>query len=444
MKSSAKNIQVTKFDDLFSAGNPAGAGGSGNVQEIPLTELFPFKDHPFKVLDDETMQDTVESIKIHGVLVPGIARPRAEGGYELIAGHRRRHASELAGKTTMPVIVRELEDDEAVLFMVDSNIQRENLFPSEKAWAYKMKLDALKHQGVKDTSRQLGEKYSVDALSENSNDSARNIHRFIRLTQLLPELLQMVDDKKLSFNPAVELSHLTREQQGELMEIMGELQAVPSLEQAKRLKKYSQVDGQHRISAMRKMNGGRGIMVDCKVYNGLTYEQEADLCYKLDKAKKRLSLSQSTNVLAESGADAEITEVKRLVENCGFIWALGKSHGKTGEIVSTRALVNAYRLLGGASFTRMLQLLWDTWKGDPRSLTAALLAGMALFVKTYDTELNDRTFISRLSQAGPDEINRRGRADFSTSNNALRFARVILEKYNGQRGGRKLPYRFRG
>lgn len=240
MKSSAKNIQVTKFDDLFSAGNPAGAGGSGNVQEIPLTELFPFKDHPFKVLDDETMQDTVESIKIHGVLVPGIARPRAEGGYELIAGHRRRHASELAGKTTMPVIVRELDDDEAVLFMVDSNIQRENLFPSEKAWAYKMKLDALKHQGVKDTSRQLGEKYSVDALSENSNDSARNIHRFIRLTQLLPELLQMVDDKKLSFNPAVELSYLTREQQGELMGIMGELQAVPSLEQAKRLKKYSQ------------------------------------------------------------------------------------------------------------------------------------------------------------------------------------------------------------
>ena len=240
MKSSAKNIQVTKFDDLFSAGNPAGAGGSGNVQEIPLTELFPFKDHPFKVLDDETMQDTVESIRIHGVLVPGIARPRAEGGYELIAGHRRRHASELAGKTTMPMIVRELDDDEAVLFMVDSNIQRENLFPSEKAWAYKMKLDALKHQGVKDTSRQLGEKYSVDALSENSNDSARNIHRFIRLTQLLPELLQMVDDKKLSFNPAVELSYLTREQQGELMEIMGELQAVPSLEQAKRLKKYSQ------------------------------------------------------------------------------------------------------------------------------------------------------------------------------------------------------------
>ncbi len=240
MKSSAKNIQMTSYEELLSGGPPLEAGGKGNVQEIPLSELFPFKGHPFKVLDDETMQDTVESIKAYGVLVPGIVRPRTEGGYELIAGHRRRHASELAGKTTMPVIVRELDDDEAVLFMVDSNIQRENLFPSEKAWAYKMKLDALKHQGVKDTSRQLGEKYSVDALSENSNDSARNIHRFIRLTELLPELLQMVDDKKLSFNPAVELSYLTREQQGELMEIMGELQAVPSLEQAKRLKKYSQ------------------------------------------------------------------------------------------------------------------------------------------------------------------------------------------------------------
>ncbi len=240
MKSSAKNIQMTSYEELLSGGPPLEAGGKGNVQEIPLSELFPFKGHPFKVLDDETMQDTVESIKAYGVLVPGIVRPRTEGGYELIAGHRRRHASELAGKTTMPVIVRELDDDEAVLFMVDSNIQRENLFPSEKAWAYKMKLDALKHQGVKDTSRQLGEKYSVDALSENSNDSARNIHRFIRLTELLPVLLQMVDDKKLPFNPAVELSYLAGEQQEELVEVMEGLQAVPSLEQAKRLKKYSQ------------------------------------------------------------------------------------------------------------------------------------------------------------------------------------------------------------
>lgn len=208
--------------------------------------------------------------------------------------------------------------------------------------------------------------------------------------------------------------------------------------------KFNVVDGQHRIAALRKMNDGNGVMVKCKVYSGLTYEQEADLCYKLDKAKKRLSLSQSTNALAEAGTDAEVAEVKRLVEGCGFVWALGKSHGKTGEIVSTRALMNAYRLLGGPSFSRMLSLVWGAWEGDPRSLTAAVLSGMALFVKTYDTELDDHAFIKRLSAVDPDEINRRGRADFSTNNAALRFARVLLEKYNGQRGGKKLPYRFRG
>lgn len=208
--------------------------------------------------------------------------------------------------------------------------------------------------------------------------------------------------------------------------------------------KFYVVDGQHRIAAMRRMNGGGGVMVDCKVYNGLTYEQEAGLCYKLDKAKKRLSLSQSTNALAESGTDAEITEIRRLVESCGFVWALNKSHGKAGEIVSTRALVNAYRLLGGTAFSRMLTLMWGAWKGDPRSLTAAVISGMALFVKTYETELDDRAFVARLSQVDPEEINRRGRADFSTNSASLRFARVILEKYNGKRGGKKLPYRFRG
>lgn len=208
--------------------------------------------------------------------------------------------------------------------------------------------------------------------------------------------------------------------------------------------KFNVVDGQHRISAMRRMNGGGGIMVNCKVYGGLTYEQEAALCYKLDKAKKRLSLSQATNALAESGEDAEVTEIRQLVENCGFVWALGKSRGKTGEIVTTRALVNAYRLLGGAAFARMMNLLWDAWEGDPRSLTASILSGMALFVKTYETEMSDRTFATKLSQVDPDEINRRGRADFSTNSVALRYARVILEKYNGQRGGKKLPYRFKG
>lgn len=239
MKSSAKNIQMTSFEDLFQSSENSGSGGE-KVQKIALAELFPFRDHPFKVLDDEAMADMAESVKTYGILVPGIARPRAEGGYELVSGHRRKRASELAGLETMPVIVREMDDDEAVLMMVDSNLQRENILPSEKAWAYRMKLEALKHQGVKDTSRQLGEKYSIDTLSENSNDSARNIHRFIRLTELAPSMLQMVDDKKLLFNPAVELSYLTKEEQVKLSEKMAELSHVPSLEQAKRLRKFSQ------------------------------------------------------------------------------------------------------------------------------------------------------------------------------------------------------------
>lgn len=238
MKSSAGKIAMTSFEDLFCAGNPADAG-AGGILEAALCDLHPFKNHPFKVSDDDAMREMAESIRAHGVLVPGIARTRPEGGYELVAGHRRKHASELAGMRTMPVIVRELDDDEAVLAMVDSNIQRENLLPSEKAWAYKMKLDALKHQGAKGTSRQLGEKWSVEALSENSNDSARNIHRFIRLTELIPDFLQMVDDKRIAFNPAVELSYLTKDEQAHLLGFMGGTAAL-SLEQAKRLKRHSQ------------------------------------------------------------------------------------------------------------------------------------------------------------------------------------------------------------
>lgn len=251
MKSSAKNIQLTSYDDLFSAGNVEQTCGE-KVQEIELTELFPFKDHPFKVLDDKTMQDMAESIREHGILVPGIARPRTGGGYELVAGHRRKHASELAGRTTMPVIIRELDDDEAILFMVDSNLQRENLLPSEKAWAYRMKLDAIRRKAgrpAKNNSRQVGENFSVDILSENSSDSSRNIHRFIRLTELLPVLLEMVDGKKLPFNPAVELSYLTKEEQGELLELIKKQDLVPSLEQAKRLKKYSQ-EGKLSVGVM--------------------------------------------------------------------------------------------------------------------------------------------------------------------------------------------------
>lgn len=242
MKSSAKNIQMTSFEDLFQSSENTVPGGE-KVQEIALTELFPFRNHPFKVLDDEAMADTVESVKTHGVLIPGIARPRTEGGYELVSGHRRKRASELAGLETMPVIVREMDDDEAVLMMVDSNLQRENILPSEKAWAYRMKLEAIKRKAgrpAKGNSRQVGENLSVDTLSENSNDSARNIHRFIRLTELASSMLQLVDDKKLLFNPAVELSYLTKEEQVKLSEKMAELSHVPSLEQAKRLRKFSQ------------------------------------------------------------------------------------------------------------------------------------------------------------------------------------------------------------
>lgn len=266
MKSSAKNIQMTSYDDLF--GENKAKEAEGTVMEINLSELFPFKNHPFKILDDGAMQDMVESIQANGVLVPGIARHRMEGGYELIAGHRRKRASELAGKKTMPVIIRELDNDEAVLSMVDSNLQRENLLPSEKAWAYKMKLDALKHQGMKGASRQLGEKCSVDALSENSNDSARNIHRYIRLTELIPELIQMVDDRKLAFNPSVELSYLSKDEQAQLIKLMDENSVIPSLEQAVNLKKHSQ-EGDLDSSVMKMiLESGKTPVVHISIKSG--------------------------------------------------------------------------------------------------------------------------------------------------------------------------------
>lgn len=252
MKSSAKNINLTSVDDLFSTEESRADAGREKVMEIALTELFPFKDHPFKVKDDEAMADTAESIKEYGVLVPAIARPRDEGGYELVAGHRRHRASELAGLETMPVIVRNLDDDAATIIMVDSNLQRENMLPSERAFAYKLKLDAIKRQGERTdlTSRQVGEKLlSVEELAKNAPDSQRQIHRYIRLTELIPELLDMVDDKKIAFNPAVELSYLKPEEQTNLLEAMDMEQATPSLSQAQRLKKFS-TEGKCTLEAM--------------------------------------------------------------------------------------------------------------------------------------------------------------------------------------------------
>lgn len=243
MKSSAKNINLTSVDDLFSTEESRADAGREKVMEIPLTELFPFKDHPFKVKDDEAMADTAESIKEYGVLVPAIARPRDEGGYELVAGHRRHRASELAGLETMPVIVRNLDDDAATIIMVDSNLQRENILPSERAFAFKLKLEAIKRQGARTdlTSTQVGQKskLSVEVVAEQAGSSRNQVQRYIRLTELIPQLLDMVDDKKIAFNPAVELSYLKPEEQTDLLEAMDMEQATPSLSQAQRLKKFS-------------------------------------------------------------------------------------------------------------------------------------------------------------------------------------------------------------
>ena len=228
------------------------------MQQIPIGELFPFKSHPFKVLDDESMQRTVESVEQYGVLSPLIARPRPEGGYEIISGHRRQHAAQLAGLDALPVIVRQMDDDAAVLLMVDSNLQRENILPSERAFAYKMKLDAIKNQGARSdlTSGQIVQKskLSIERVAEDAGEGYKTVQRFIRLTTLIPELLDMVDEKKIALNPAYELSFLKKEEQVDLLDAMDSEQATPSLSQAQRLKKYSQ-EGHLTLDMMRVIMG---------------------------------------------------------------------------------------------------------------------------------------------------------------------------------------------
>ena len=242
MQKKGGNVSFIKYDDIFSTEQSRAEDRLEKVREIPLAELHPFKNHPFKVLDDESMQRTVESIARFGVLSPAIARPSPDGGYELVAGHRRHHACELVGMETMPVIVRELDDDAATILMVDSNLQRETLLPSERAFAYKMKLEAIKHQGMRSdlTSTQVAQKLSVQQVGDEAGVSKDTVRRFIRLTELIPELLDMVDQKQIAFNPAVELSYLKPEEQKQLLEAMDYAQATPSLSQAQRLKKYSQ------------------------------------------------------------------------------------------------------------------------------------------------------------------------------------------------------------
>ena len=246
MSKGSLNVSLKGADDIFSTEESRQEQQREQVQQIPIGELFPFKNHPFKVLDDESMQRTVESVEQYGVLSPLIARPRPEGGYEIISGHRRQHAAQLAGLDALPVIVRQMDDDAAVLLMVDSNLQRENILPSERAFAYKMKLEALKNQGARSdlTCGQFGHKLigakARDIVADESGDNARNVQRFIRLTSLIPELLDMVDEKKIAFNPAVELSYLDESQQRDFLEAMNDTQNAPSLSQAQRLKRLAQ------------------------------------------------------------------------------------------------------------------------------------------------------------------------------------------------------------
>lgn len=243
MPKSSVNASLSSYDDIFSTEESRQEEQREQVQQIPIGELFPFKNHPFKVLDDDSMSDTVESVKQYGVLSPLIARPRPKGGYEIISGHRRQHAAELAGLETLPVIVRQMDDDAAIILMVDSNLQREHIRPSERAFAYKMKLDAMKNQGTRSdlTSTQVVSKLrSNEKLGAENNQSRETVRRFIRLTNLIPELLDMVDNKTVSFNPAVELSYLSPEQQQEVIRAMDDTQNFPSVSQAKRIKKLAQ------------------------------------------------------------------------------------------------------------------------------------------------------------------------------------------------------------
>ena len=246
MPKGSLNVSLKGADDIFSTEESRQEQQREQVQQIPIGELHPFTNHPFKVLDDEAMTRTVESIAQYGVLAPLIARPRPEGGYEIISGHRRQYAAKLAGLDTLPVIVRNMDDDAAVLLMVDSNLQRENILPSERAFAYKMKLEALKNQGARSdlTCGQIGHKLNGakarDIVADESGDNARNVQRFIRLTSLIPELLDMIDKKKIAFNPAVELSYLDESQQRDFLEAMNDTQNAPSLSQAQRLKKLAQ------------------------------------------------------------------------------------------------------------------------------------------------------------------------------------------------------------
>lgn len=276
MQKNDLNVSLNSYDDIFSTEETRQEEQREQVQQIPIDELYPFKDHPFKVLDDEAMQRTVESIKQLGVTNPLIARPRPDGGYEIISGHRRQHAAQLARLKTLPVIVRDMSDDAAVLLMVDSNLQREQILPSERAFAYKMKLDALKRQGARSdlTSSQVGMKLqAMDIVGQEAGESRNQVHRYIRLTELIPELLDMVDTGQIKFNPAVELSYLASEEQKDFLSAMDYAQAAPSLSQAQRIKKLAQ-EGECTLDAM------------CEIMNEIKKGELDRVTFKTDSLRK--------------------------------------------------------------------------------------------------------------------------------------------------------------
>ena len=286
MPKKGANINLKGYDDLFSTEESRAEAQQERVQEIPLSELHPFEGHPFRVVDDEDMAKTVESVKEYGVLTPAIVRPDPYGGYEIISGHRRHHASELAGKETMPVIVRDLDDDAAIILMVDSNLQRETLLPSERAFAYRMKMDAIKHQG-KTTSPQLAAKSrSDDEVGQKEGISGDTVRRYIRLTELIPELLDMVDNGQIKFNPAVELSYLAREEQKDFLEAMDYAQAAPSLSQAQRIKKLAQ-SGECTLEAM------------CDIMNEIKKGELDRVTFKTDSLRKYFPKSYTSKQIED-------------------------------------------------------------------------------------------------------------------------------------------------
>lgn len=283
------NISLSSYDDIFETDTSRNEAKQERVQEIPLLDLHPFEGHPFKVVDDEEMQKTVESVRDFGVLTPAIARPDPDGGYEIISGHRRHRASELAGKDTMPVIVREMDDDAAIILMVDANLQRETILPSERAFAYKMKMDAIKHQGARSdlTSCQVGTKLRADEkVGEDAGESARTVQRYIRLTELCPELLDMVDSGQIKFNPAVELSYLAKEEQKDFLEAMDYAQAAPSLSQAQRIKKLAQ-EGDCTLDAM------------CEIMNEMKKDEMDKVTLKTSVLRKYFSKSYTNKQMED-------------------------------------------------------------------------------------------------------------------------------------------------